>query len=1250
MSNPWERVDIYYNLLEVQPHPENVNSQQTGINNITEKRPKTSSNICKNNFKVVTTPDTTTLEYYQSIYTHCKQRFNIPNGIEVVKKSIYQYIENCINNYLFGNYNISEVRSNLYNNLVHYLQLGTENLNSETLVTYFQELNFNIIKYCEETYLVQSQYSINFESETETSNKGKQKLKQYSKTTPNTPILPKTTAKHLQTPEQGTNFTSPRSPTRQQESLQTSSNLFDFLAENQSEHSETAANKENNSEISEEESIDSENKKDKMTAYITKIFEFNGEDIETSPQEWLNQVTKAGDANGWNVARMLRTILYFLKETADKWFENLTTLFNDWTAFRTAFLEQFTDNNTSITLQNCFRNIKQKLSESVMTYIEKFNKLLRQICQLETNNYYFDAQILDQFIAGLKDKLIKKVCPHAPEDLNSAIQHAKRYEMAIKETNHTKLINLAIRETSSAAEEKIDQLAKKVENYFINQQQQQPQRYQLPQRRNQNNFVLFSNNHNQYYPSPQQSYYQLPSPAYYSPRPQHQNNYYQPAPQPIQQQYQQPLTQYYQDFYHTALSEGRAVAQQQNFSYISITIPPARITENANLSNIFSFEFEANESPFLLSNAVANKQKAITAMYTEAEVEEKPIRLILDTQTIIVTADSMKKTPVGEIDNFPFTIDGITISVKVLVMDAPQYQAFKTQELTISYQEQHAQVSATCGTFNKHSEKALAFEFESEEKKPIIETFMALGSTLNWADETEQQYFSTNNSLETKKPVTAGWNVLYSKPEPRKQCPYILLKCKNCHKKLSSMGACISPEEKYENHTCYYCKTCHKEQWSHLIKKSGKWDNTSCLTCGDILPEECNWIDVAMREGVCDQTCQYALSISEKVKRGTPFNVAYNSALNKLYYYPHDAKMIFDLTIALINGATKEDVHQMKKTEYIEYTLELAGFDYEDEVKVYHEIAKQINIKLCKECIMLCDEQWCSECYALSIPLSSESDKYEIKFGEPEATEKIETTPIYLIKNQPASQFKYFNNNRQGIKPEKAHKIDAGYDLRYPEKDTLTLKPKSLTKINLKIALKISLKTMMRDIQETLQSSIYLLLINISGLQLVNQRELLKKNERETQSFGSTGQFTVLSTTTQQIFESNEQVCLEHNISIPNIYIPEGTKKVQVTFYNPNNYPIVLLNNLEIGIIHSNIFQQKLPQTVPNFSEIIEHSLPKINPNPSSENYYIVMEKLFRINMGQLEPQQQNQLKELIAKFADIFAKNNNDLGRTDLV
>ncbi|KAG9291201.1 hypothetical protein G9A89_004604 [Geosiphon pyriformis] len=140
-------------------------------------------------------------------------------------------------------------------------------------------------------------------------------------------------------------------------------------------------------------------------------------------------------------------------------------------------------------------------------------------------------------------------------------------------------------------------------------------------------------------------------------------------------------------------------------------------------------------------------------------------------QTVIVIADSIKKTPVKEIDNFLFTVNKIAISVKVLVMNAPQYQAF---------------------------------------------------------------------------------------------------------------------------------------------------DNTPCLTYKDMLSEECNWIDVAIKRGVCDQTCQYALSISEKVRRKTLFVATYNSVFNKLYHYPYNAEIIFNLAMALINKATQKDVCQIKEAKYIE--------------------------------------------------------------------------------------------------------------------------------------------------------------------------------------------------------------------------------------------------------------------------------------------------------------------------------------------
>ncbi|KAG9304250.1 hypothetical protein G9A89_019812 [Geosiphon pyriformis] len=149
--------------------------------------------------------------------------------------------------------------------------------------------------------------------ETETSNKGKQRLKQYSRTTPNTLTLQKTTAKHLRTSKQETSVKLPlsitlfpillvqpqtpnsplnrfsrpedfqllRNPTQQQEPISTSANIIDYLQENESNHLESLESEETESEPKEI----TENKEEMATAYIAKIPEFTGEDNDTSPQE-----------------------------------------------------------------------------------------------------------------------------------------------------------------------------------------------------------------------------------------------------------------------------------------------------------------------------------------------------------------------------------------------------------------------------------------------------------------------------------------------------------------------------------------------------------------------------------------------------------------------------------------------------------------------------------------------------------------------------------------------------------------------------------------------------------------------------------------------------------------------------------------------------------------------------------------------------------------------------------------------------
>ncbi|KAG9300830.1 hypothetical protein G9A89_004460 [Geosiphon pyriformis] len=503
-------------------------------------------------------------------------------------------------------------------------------------------------------------------SETETSNKGKQKLKQYSRTTLNTPTLQKTTAKHLQTPEQGTSvklplsitpfpillvqpqtpslplscffrpedFQSPRNPTKQQEPISTSANIIDYLQENESNHSESLESKETESEPEEIP----ENEEEMATAYIAKIPEFTGENNDTSLQEWLDKVQKAEDTNGWIAARMLKAIPYFLQGIAGE--------------------------------------------------------------------YYY---------------------PPAPQSMQQ--QYQQPLPIQPYQTPPTQQYQVPVRRLVQ-------------HNQFTPQNQLQ-------------------NNHNRINPNNQ-----LVSQNSGQQRPNHYHT--QPSYFTIPEE---------SDFQQTALSEGKIAAPRSNsFNH---TIPPAQIAQNANLSDIFPFEFEANESSFLLSNAAVNEQKAITVMYIEATVEGKSIRLILDSglagsiityqlmqqlkqnvdrpaQTVIVTADDMKKTLVREIDDFPFSIDGITIPVKVLVMNAPQYQAlvgndwllkananlnWKTQELKISYQGQYIIVPATCGTFNKRSEKAPVFEFEEEKEIPLTKTYMALESISNWTEETKQEIF-----------------------------------------------------------------------------------------------------------------------------------------------------------------------------------------------------------------------------------------------------------------------------------------------------------------------------------------------------------------------------------------------------------------------------------------------------------------------------------------------------------------------------
>ncbi|KAG9305314.1 hypothetical protein G9A89_007809 [Geosiphon pyriformis] len=185
-------------------------------------------------------------------------------------------------------------------------------------------------------------------------------------------------------------------------------------------------------------------------------------------------------------------------------------------------------------------------------------------------------------------------------------------------------------------------------------------------------------------------------------------------------------------------------------------ILPATITENKLLDIIFPFELKEPLTMLLFSGATL-EEKPITAMYTDAKVNGHTIKLILDSELAgsiitrqlidqlgrqvdqtasaqIITADGMTKTLIGKINDLPIEVNGIIVPIKILVIEATQYQA----------------LIATCGHFKTINMPAPLIKFEKEEKKPTWEAYQ-----VSWAENNHNKLLSIlfwdNNSKEKQK-------------------------------------------------------------------------------------------------------------------------------------------------------------------------------------------------------------------------------------------------------------------------------------------------------------------------------------------------------------------------------------------------------------------------------------------------------------------------------------------------------------------
>ncbi|KAG9301083.1 hypothetical protein G9A89_012466 [Geosiphon pyriformis] len=95
-------------------------------------------------------------------------------------------------------------------------------------------------------------------------------------------------------------------------------------------------------------------------------------------------------------------------------------------------------------------------------------------------------------------------------------------------------------------------------------------------------------------------------------------------------------------------------------------------------------------------------------------------------------ANGATKTPISKIDDFPIEVNSIIVPIKVLVMEATQYQAL-------------------CGYFKTTNLTTLLVKFEEEKEKPTWEAYQ-----VSWADEDHNKLppillWDDNNKEKQKK-------------------------------------------------------------------------------------------------------------------------------------------------------------------------------------------------------------------------------------------------------------------------------------------------------------------------------------------------------------------------------------------------------------------------------------------------------------------------------------------------------------------
>ncbi|KAG9299042.1 hypothetical protein G9A89_020355 [Geosiphon pyriformis] len=124
------------------------------------------------------------------------------------------------------------------------------------------------------------------------------------------------------------------------------------------------------------------------------------------------------------------------------------------------------------------------------------------------------------------------------------------------------------------------------------------------------------------------------------------------------------------------------------------------------------------------------------------------------------------------------------------------------------------------------------------------------------------------------------------------------------------------------------------------------------------------------------------------------------------------------------------------------------------------------------------------------------------------------------------------------------------------------------------------------------------------------------------------------------IFEPHPKTCQQFSIGLTNLFIPANkTQWIKIPITNTTEELIYIPENTIMRYLGTELENALTPQEILNFPKIALYcELTSINWQQPLECYQFTPEELAKLNIGTINPDQQQQLKALILKYSDIFS------------